>query len=116
MSNKAIDKFREEIHSGEKPLPELRGDPLADTCQITSHEVPSGVDRRDFLIRSAIVGASAIMMGKTVSAAERTAKAVESIPVLNITRGLHVHRVAKGPIMTTFDELFKVGPGPSSSH
>ena len=92
-------------------------DPLGPTNDLASAEVPAGIDRRDFLIRSAVVGAAAIMTGKTVTAAERTYDAARTMPpALTITRGLHVHSMAKGPIMTTFDELFKVGPGPSSSH
>src|SRR5215207_1016827 len=96
---------------------DLPADQLGSTDDLTNHDVPPGVDRRSFLIRSAVVGAAAIMTGRTVTAAERTYDAVNSMPpALTITRGLHVHRASKGPIMTTFDELFKVGPGPSSSH
>src|SRR3954453_16201274 len=106
MSNKKNEQFDDELDS--------TNDPRADTTQAISHEVPTGVDRRSFLIRSAVVGAAAIMTGRTISAAERTFDAVKSMPpALTITRGLNVHRASKGPIMTTFDELFKVGPGPS---
>ena len=92
-------------------------DPLGSTEDLTSQDVPPGVDRRSFLIRSAVVGAAALMTGKTISASERTYDAVRTMPAgLTITRGLHVHQTKKGPIMTTIDELFKVGPGPSSSH
>src|SRR5215213_8706365 len=93
-----------------------RDDPLADTSQLISKEVPKGVNRRSFLIRSAVVGAAAIMTGRSVSAAERSYDAVKSLPVLQLKRGLYVHRAAKGPIMITADEFYKVGPGPSSSH
>jgi L-serine dehydratase len=93
-----------------------RKDPLADSGQLVSQDVPAGVDRRSFLIRSAVVGAAAIMTGRSVSAAERTYEAVKSMPELRLTRGLYVHRAAKGPIMITADEFYKVGPGPSSSH
>ena len=41
-------------------LPE---DPLADTSGLISQEVPPGVDRRTFLIRSAVGGAAAVMTG-----------------------------------------------------
>lgn len=91
-------------------------DPLNEN-EVLSQSVPTGIDRRDFLIRSAVVGAAAIMTGKTVSAAERTYDAVRTMPPgLSITRKLNVYSAPKGPIVTTFDELFKVGPGPSSSH
>lgn len=91
-------------------------DPLGSN-DLASGDAPAGLDRRDFLIRSAVVGAAALMTGKTISAAERTYDAARTMPAgLTITRGLQVHSSGKGPIMTTFDELFKVGPGPSSSH
>jgi L-serine dehydratase len=111
MSIKKNKQFDDEINS--------TNDPLADTSQAASREVPTGVDRRSFLIRSAVVGAAAIMTGRSISAAERTVEAVKSMPVLptlNLTRGLSVHRSIKGPIMITADEFYKVGPGPSSSH
>src|SRR5262245_17676216 len=94
---------------GEEP------DSLGSTADVLSHEVPTGVDRRDFLIRSAVVGAAAVMTGRSVSAAERTYEAVKSMPA-PLSYGLYVHAAAKGPIVTTVDEFYKVGPGPSSSH
>ena len=42
-------------------------DPLADTSGLLSQEVPSGVDRRNFLMRSAVGGAAAVMTGRSVS-------------------------------------------------
>src|SRR5215211_1019047 len=116
MSNKVNEKFHDESGSTEKANEAVREDPLADTSQVISHEIPTGVDRRSFLIRSAVVGAAAIMTGRSVSAAERSYDAVKSLPVLQLKRGLYVHRAAKGPIMITADEFYKVGPGPSSSH
>jgi len=107
--------FKEEV-VGSDSRPARDEDPLADTKSLISAEVPPGVDRRDFLIRSAVVGAAALMTGKTVSAAERTYEAVKSIPVPRLSYGLHVHRRAEGPIMILSDEFYKVGPGPSSSH
>ena len=49
-----------------------REDPLGSSAELLSQEVPPGVDRRNFLIRSAVVGAAAIMTGKTLLASERT--------------------------------------------
>jgi L-serine dehydratase len=91
---------------------------------VISHEVPTGVDRRDFLIRSAVVGAAAVMTGRVVSAQERTEKAVASIPAHSsktgppppLSKDLNVVKKGQGPGMTTLDEFYKVGPGPSSSH
>src|SRR5689334_16684827 len=90
-------------------------DPLGNTADLVSQDVPTGVDRRSFLIRSAVVGAAAIMTGRTVSAADRTYEAVRSMPA-PLSYGLHVHKRAGSPIMTLSDEFYKVGPGPSSSH
>ena len=78
--------------------------------------------RRDFLIRSAVVGAAAVMTGRTVLAAERTEQAVASIPQLQqksappLSADLNVVKKGQGPVMTTLEEFYKVGPGPSSSH
>jgi L-serine dehydratase len=90
-------------------------DPLGDTADLVSQDVPPGVDRRSFLIRSAVVGAAAVMTGRSVSAAERTYEAVKSMPA-PLSYGLNVHKRAGSPIMTLSDEFYKVGPGPSSSH
>ena len=90
---------------------------------LLSQEVPPGVDRRNFLIRSAVGGAAAVMMGTTVSAQERIAMAVRTLPVLPqaattppLSERLNVVKKGKGPVLTTADEFYKVGPGPSSSH
>src|SRR5580765_5313062 len=100
-----------------------REDPLADMTAFLSQEIPPGVDRRNFLIRSAVGGAAAVMMGSTVSAQERIAMAVKTLPVLPqaaatpaLSNDLDVVKKGKGPVLTTADEFYKVGPGPSSSH
>ncbi len=99
-----------------------RQDPLADTRPLLGHAVPPGVDRRSFLIRSAVGGAAAVLTGCTASPEDKTAKAVAtatpqaapSAPPLS--PDLNVVMKEKGPILTTVDEFYKVGPGPSSSH
>src|SRR3954451_20298174 len=108
-----MSKDKEIINDG-TPL-NGHNDPLAGVDGLLDQEVPPGVDRRSFLIRSAVVGAAAIMTGKTVSAAERTYEAVKSMPP-PLSYGLNVHRRAGSPIMILSDEFYKVGPGPSSSH
>ncbi len=110
-----MSKKEENENSTVKPVKAVADDVLADTSGLVSPDVPPGVDRRSFLIRSAVVGAAAIMTGKTVSAAERTYEAVKSMPA-PLSYGLYVHRRAEGPIITLSDEFYKVGPGPSSSH
>ena len=80
MSHEENEKFADELSPTEKPRDVAREDPLADTSRLISREVPAGVDRRHFLIRSAVGGAAAVMTGCLVSAAERTAKAVATVP------------------------------------
>jgi L-serine dehydratase len=98
-------------------------DPLAETSPVISHDIPPGVDRRSFLMRSAVVGAAAVMTGKIVSARSRTLTAFsESLPeqaqgpAPPLSSDLAVVQKGKGPVLTTLDEFYKVGPGPSSSH
>jgi L-serine dehydratase len=82
--------------------------------QITSQNIPPGVDRRTFMMRSAVVASTAVITGRYLSAEERTNKSTGTPPKLD--PALNVVKKAKGPVMTTLDEFYKVGPGPSSSH
>jgi L-serine dehydratase len=84
--------------------------------EVKEVDVPAGVDRRTFMMRSAVVSAAALMTGRTVSAAEQTARATADPPKVALSPDLNVVKKAKGPVMTTIDEFYKVGPGPSSSH
>jgi L-serine dehydratase len=86
--------------------------------QILAADVPAGVDRRAFFMRSAAISAAAVMTGCTVS---DKAKEVGTTPPAksaggNVSADLEVVKKSKGPVMTTLDEFYKVGPGPSSSH
>jgi L-serine dehydratase len=89
-------------------------DPLSRTDQLVAQDIPPGVDRRTFLMRSAVVGATAVITGREISAQERTDRATAPPPPLS--NDLDVVKKSKGPVMTTIDEFYKVGPGPSSSH
>jgi L-serine dehydratase len=90
---------------------------LANANDVTDRQVPPGVDRRTFLMRSAVVGATAIMVGRTVSAQERDQRSIAPPPAAPpLADDLDVVKKQKGPVMTTLDEFYKVGPGPSSSH
>ena len=91
-----------------------REDPLGRVDRLTLQEVPPGVDRRTFLMRSAVIGATAVILGRSVSAEERTERSTAEPPQLS--PDLNVVKGKKGPVMTTLDEFYKVGPGPSSSH
>src|SRR5687767_5262570 len=122
MSNKGNEKFDDKLGSTENPGEVVREDPLADTSRLISKPIPPGVDRRNFLMRSAVGGAAAIMTGRSVSTQEAIAKALATLPPQTagstppLASDLNVVKKQKGPVMTTIDEFYKVGPGPSSSH
>jgi L-serine dehydratase len=86
-------------------------------------EVPGGTDRRAFLMRSAVLGATAVIVGcspqqpaaPAAPAATATAPPAPK-PAAGMSDDLEVVKKAKGPVMTTLEEFYKVGPGPSSSH
>ena len=86
-------------------------------------EIPTGVDRRKFIVRSAVISAAAVMNGCARSETEQKAPppAAEAppaaaAPAVPLAPDLNVVMKAKGPVLTTADEFYKVGPGPSSSH
>src|SRR6476646_3511263 len=99
-------------------------DLLGDPRQLVAHEVPQGLDRRGFLMRTAVGGAAVVLTGCTSSPEESKAKAVATTPPAPaaapaappLAEDLYVVMRAKGPVLTTVDEFYKVGPGPSSSH
>ncbi len=116
MSEKESERSEEELRSGGE-------DPLGSKKQLVLLESPPGVDRRTFLMRSAVIGAASVMTGCATSPQERAAKAtaesaskkpVPEPPALSPK--LNVVKQEKGPVMTVLDEFYKVGPGPSSSH
>src|SRR5262245_30358477 len=77
------------------------------------------VDRRAFMMRSAMIGAVAVLAGTAPSTAEETAKkaaGAKSPAPPPLSPNLDVVKKSKGPVMTTLEEFYKVGPGPSSSH
>ncbi len=117
-----------------------KNDPLGSPEDLISTEVPAGVDRRKFIVRSAVISAAAVLNGCSRAETERTAPppapatpeatgtagtaaATATRPEADGTPGhvslspdLQVVKEQKGPVMTTLDEFYKVGPGPSSSH
>ena len=65
-------------------------------------------------MRSAVVGAAAVMTGQVVSARSRTLKAfAESLPDQGaappLSNDLAVVKKGKGPVLTTIDEFYKCG-------
>src|SRR5215468_11520790 len=84
--------------------------PLGSTKELVERDVPSGVDRRTFIMRSAVIGAATVMTGRAVSARERTLKAfAESLeppqgpaaPPLD--KNLNVVKKGQGPVLTVID-------------
>src|SRR5499427_6221517 len=125
MANREADERVDTPRSTATPQDALREDPLADTSTLIAREIPRGVDRRSFLMRTAVGGAAAVMTGCAASPEERTAKATATAapatppPAASappLAEDLHVAMKEKGPVLTTVDEFYKVGPGPSSSH
>ncbi len=89
-----------------------RGFSPADMAQdLNICEMPPGSDRRAFMMRSALAISVATLTGRPIAAiAAQPAKAPPLDPNLNVVKK------SKGPVMTTVEEFYKVGPGPSSSH
>ena len=81
---------------------------------------PANVNRRAFVMRSAVIGAAAVMTGKTWTREARAEQAAKeaAAPKLGsiLSADLNVVKKSIGPVMTVADEFYKVGPGPSSSH
>src|SRR3954447_14654858 len=99
------------------------GDGLGPSAVVPS-EIPAGVDRRKFIMRSAVISAAAVMNGCARSETERTApppaaEAPQAVgtsgtaaPVVPLSPDLNVVKKGAGPVLTTVDEFYKVGPGP----
>ena len=88
-------------------------------------DIPNNVDRRTFLVRSAVIGAAAVMTGCNMPKDEVAKKAAAESAAppaptqalgATMSQDLDVVARSKGPIMTVLEEFYKVGPGPSSSH
>src|SRR5580698_3451854 len=83
-------------------------------------DLPEGIDRRRFLMRSSVIGASAVLTGTSWTEAARAQQAAReaAAPKLGsqLSPDLNVVKASKGPVMILADEFYKVGPGPSSSH
>ena len=91
-------------------------DPLGSPEELIAQEIPPGVDRRTFLMHSAVIGAAAVITGHPVSAQDRANRSVGAPTPPALSSDLNVVKQQKGPVMTVIDEFYKVGPGPSSSH
>src|SRR5262245_57224634 len=99
----------------EKPeQPHDQDDPLGATDDVLPAEVPSGVDRRTFFMRSAVIGATAVMTGIPISAQQRAKRSTApppksgTPPTPQLSPALNVVKQQKGPVMTTLEEFYKV--------
>src|SRR6187549_174462 len=99
-------------------------DPLDPLAEVPS-EIPAGLDRRKFIMRSAVISAAAVMNGcaRTDTEAKAPPPAAAAVPAqaanapaVPLAADLNVVKKGSGPVLTTVDEFYKVGPGPSSSH
>jgi L-serine dehydratase len=97
-----------------------RGDPIFSmpVPEPNPAELPAGLDRRAFMMRSALVSAMGVITGCSRPSPELASAAAPPppTPASHVSPDLAVVKKAKGPVMTTLEEFYKVGPGPSSSH
>jgi L-serine dehydratase len=98
-------------------------DPLGSSLEELIKQNPSSnFNRRAFLMRSALMGAMGVITGRRASAQQVFAASSEPKGVaggpsnVTLSPNLAVVKEQKGPVLTTLDEFYKVGPGPSSSH
>jgi len=95
-------------------------DPMGSFSDLVSRQAPPGVDRRAFMMRSALVGVIAAATGCSPTTTTSSQAPPPQAPVVPapppLSPDLEVVKKEKGPVMTTIDEFYKVGPGPSSSH
>jgi L-serine dehydratase len=110
------DDTSEENKNGNQPEDPM----LSDFAELVLKEPPVGFDRRKFMMRSALVGVMTAVTGcsPTESAIQQqnTPPPAKPAPTPPLSPDLDVVKKEKGPVLTTLDEFYKVGPGPSSSH
>src|SRR4051812_28486475 len=113
----ATKQFKDEMPTSKEIQPPHLSD-------VDAAVTPAGVDRRALMMRSAMIGAVSVLSGCAPSTPDATAQAAAtakspSLPIQltpPLSEELNVVKKSKGPVMTTIDEFYKVGPGPSSSH
>lgn len=78
-------------------------------------QAPAVVTRRQFGYASFATSAAALLAGCSEQKPSETV--IQSAPAApELSPDLQVVKESKGPIMTTLEEFYKMGPGPSSSH
>ncbi|MCU0377199.1 MAG: L-serine ammonia-lyase [Bacteroidales bacterium] len=90
-----------------------------DTCGSvkTGHEDRTLFSRRNFgrTVLAASAGALLVGCGKSVKPAGEAAATADTL-AKGLSSDLGVVQKGKGPVLTTLEEFYKMGPGPSSSH
>jgi L-serine dehydratase len=87
-----------------------------ETCGVESQK-SSGLSRRDFGCIAITAAAASVLAGCSGGPKQAEPKAEPAAPAAPaMSQDLEVVKKAKGPIMTTLEEFYKMGPGPSSSH
>jgi len=78
-------------------------------------KAPVAFNRREFGYTVLAASASALLTGcSQQKSVEQAAQPAPAAPALS--PDLAVVQTSKGPVMTTLEEFYKMGPGPSSSH
>jgi len=83
--------------------------PIDGSTESISQQVFPGVDRQAFLMRSAVIGPTTVILGQAFSTEDRP-----TAPAQRVSKHLHLVQTQKGPVMTTLDELYTVETGPST--
>src|SRR4051794_38012925 len=111
MSETKNEKVEESNNSGRSHQSNVR-DPLDGTVELSSRGFPQGVDRRAFVMRSAMIGAMSVMSGAAISCEEKTEKAArttqetDTVPAPPLSPDLDVVTREKGPVLTVIDEFY----------
>src|SRR5260370_17628012 len=91
-------------------------DPLGSPEEVITPNIPSGVDRRTFLMRSALIGATSVITGHPVSAQERANRSVGTPPTPALSPDLNVVKEHKEPVLTLIAEFYTLVPAPSTAN
>ena len=75
-------------------------------------EVPKGVDRRTFLMRSAVIGATAVITGRTISARRSKTAAATAAADVTLSPDLDVVKKIEGPGDDDARRVLQGRPGP----
>ena len=97
--NEKVDESNSSVRSHESKAADSLGSPV----ELISNGFPPGVDRRAFLVRSAMIGAMSVMSGAAISCADKTEKAARTTaetatsPAPPLSPDLDVVNREKGP-------------------